>query len=462
DNILIKSKNDSNYTKSTSLQQNLIYIVQGDIINYFEAGKLRELAKKSNKDQDYSQALYEFGAYKSHIESIKSDFLASYSSAFELGSTQFILHNSTIDSILSNHFILKFDSESLYRSVDISSKVTTVENLIGRLNDDLRQLVNNEILDLTSDDTSLINMTLDLINSKYQLIQFKKASNSKKIKLIRSISDIISSVNANLNLEARQKEQSTILLGTLRNNIREKFVRFRDLKLKSTSFENVVCSFRQEIPIGDNIQLVLETANGYEIKKEILDGINNSLTTLSLYRNILRLLNQNSSIKNLGGNLPDNLNKKIITQLSSMFSDLSSPKDYLKYDDGETSNEKSPGYNSEKYLEIILRNPDTKTIFIDQPEDNLGNKFIAEGLVRIIREIKFQKQLFLVTHNPSVVVYGDAESIILAKNIGNVISYEQIVLENSNSQKEICSILDGGEYIFSNRSKKYNIHRLLY
>ena len=132
-----------------------------------------------------------------------------------------------------------------------------------------------------------------------------------------------------------------------------------------------------------------------------------------------------------------------------------------KRQDGETSKEKSPGYNSEKYLEIILNNPSSKTIFIDQPEDNLGNRFIADGLVKILRKIKFQKQVFLVTHNPSVVVYGDAESIIIAKNKENKISYTQIVLETKEAQKEICNILDGGEYIFDNRAKKYNIQRIL-
>jgi hypothetical protein len=66
-----------------------------------------------------------------------------------------------------------------------------------------------------------------------------------------------------------------------------------------------------------------------------------------------------------------------------------------------------------------------------------------------------------VTHNPSIVVYGDAENIIIAENADNKISYKQIVLEDVASQKEICSILDGGEYIFDNRAKKYNIQRIL-
>ena len=67
----------------------------------------------------------------------------------------------------------------------------------------------------------------------------------------------------------------------------------------------------------------------------------------------------------------------------------------------------------------------------------------------------------LHTH-PALVVYGDAEAIILARNNDNIITYEQIKLEDETAQKEICSVLDGGEYIFDNRARKYNIQKLLH
>lgn len=110
---------------------------------------------------------------------------------------------------------------------------------------------------------------------------------------------------------------------------------------------------------------------------------------------------------------------------------------------------------------MILNNPSSNLILIDQPEDNLGNRFISEKLVDLVRELKFKKQLFLVTHNPAIVVYGDAESIVLAQNDSNKISYTQIKIEDEASQREVCSILDGGEYIFDNRARKYNIQKLL-
>ena len=108
-----------------------------------------------------------------------------------------------------------------------------------------------------------------------------------------------------------------------------------------------------------------------------------------------------------------------------------------------------------------MKNGNSKIVFIDQPEDNLGNKFITENLINLLRELKFKKQIFLVTHNPSIVVYGDAENIIMCSNTENIIKYEQLVLENKENQKEICSVLDGGQYIFEQRARKYNIKKLI-
>ena len=91
----------------------------------------------------------------------------------------------------------------------------------------------------------------------------------------------------------------------------------------------------------------------------------------------------------------------------------------------------------------------------------MGNKFITENLIDLLRELKFKKQIFLVTHNPSIVVYGDAECVIMCSNMVNKIRYEQYVLEDKSHQIEICNVLDGGQYIFEQRARKYNIKKLI-
>ncbi|WP_342304814.1 hypothetical protein [Methanolobus sp. ZRKC5] len=193
----------------------------------------------------------------------------------------------------------------------------------------------------------------------------------------------------------------------------------------------------------------------------IIDGIKDCDSPI-LYTCLVDLLYEKCTVKIHGDNDPESLKKKVKSQLKNLLNCFDDPNGFLEYNDGSNSKDNSPGYNSEKYLQEILDNPSSNIIIINQPEDNLGNKFIAEKLVNFIRELKFEKQLFLVTHNPAIVVYGDAESIICAQNDNNMISYKQIKLEDVSSQKEICSILDGGEYIFDNRARKYNIQKLLY
>lgn len=460
--IKIQSRQDAQLKDLTSLQQNYIYIKQGDIINYFESGELKDLAKKSNKQPEYSEALEEFNNYVLALKDVQRNLISAYEKVYDLGtSSEHILHNKTIESILSNSYIFRFETNTSIKREDKSVPLENTKEILNRINKDIDSLSKFKILDLTKTEDKIIDDFKEFIKNKIQLIKKKHNINAKKVAFINSVDNIIKDANNTLDVKGKQKEISSKSLTTLKDDIKEKFLRLKNLKQHSYAFENYNSSFKQSIEIDNDINLILETPKKYILKNEFLEGINKSSLDQSIYINILQLLNLKATIKNLGGNIPNNLSKKLDTQLKSCVYGIKNPKDYLMYKDGETSKEKSPGYNSEKYLEIILKNSLSKTIFIDQPEDNLGNRFISDGLVQIIRDIKFKKQIFLVTHNPSIVVYGDAESIILAKNEDNIISYEQIVLENHEAQKEICNILDGGEYIFNNRSKKYNIQRIL-
>lgn len=460
DCVLIKSKNDSDYVFTTA-QSDLIYIKQGDIINYFEDGKLEELARKSKKFDDYNNCKAEFQTHKTTLNNIVSEFIDTYKNVYDNDPKKsFTLHGRTIDNILSDHFIIKLDKEELLR-LDKSQLITDSENLLVRLQADIDMLSTSQILKLTETESQLIVYFKKLIQDKTELLQKKTSINSLKNKFINEVNAIISASNGTLNQEAKEKEQSNSNLKRLINEINKLFIDVHSLVQKSKKLEEFTLSHKQSFNVEQDINLVLDASTNSSTKDLILDGINNSDTNKSLFYNMLSLLYKPLSFKNIGGNTPDNLRKKIESQLKTAKSNIDLPMDYLEYEDGETSKDKSPGYNSEKYLDIVLNNPDVRIVFIDQPEDNLGNKFIAETLVTLIRKIKFKKQIFLVTHNPSVVVYGDAESVILAKNNDNQISYEQITLEKSAAQKEICDVLDGGEYIFNNRYKKYNIQRIL-
>jgi len=100
-------------------------------------------------------------------------------------------------------------------------------------------------------------------------------------------------------------------------------------------------------------------------------------------------------------------------------------------------------------------------LMVDQIEDNIDNKFISESLVGSLRDLKKNMQIILVTHNPSIAVYGDAENVIISENNEGQISYIQGGLENESIRNEACQILDGGDIAFKNRMEKYNIEKLI-
>ncbi len=112
-------------------------------------------------------------------------------------------------------------------------------------------------------------------------------------------------------------------------------------------------------------------------------------------------------------------------------------------------------------LDSFLYGTTNPVLMVDQIEDNIDNKYISENLVDLLRELKKKMQIILVTHNPSIAVYGDAENIIICENKEGKISYCQGGLEKEEIRNEACQILDGGDIAFKNRMDKYNIEKLI-
>jgi len=97
------------------------------------------------------------------------------------------------------------------------------------------------------------------------------------------------------------------------------------------------------------------------------------------------------------------------------------------------------------------RNP----LLIDQPDDNLDNKFIMDELIKALREAKKNRQIILATNNANLVMNSDAEQIIVAEFKQGIISYMSGSIENPLIKESAIHILEGGEEAFENREKKY-------
>ncbi|MES1181622.1 MAG: TrlF family AAA-like ATPase, partial [Flavobacterium sp.] len=95
-------------------------------------------------------------------------------------------------------------------------------------------------------------------------------------------------------------------------------------------------------------------------------------------------------------------------------------------------------------------------LILDQPEDDLDNRLVYDLIVDRLKQAKNTRQLIVVTHNANVPVNGDAEYIISMDTdskklkILNTGTVEQLAIK-----KEICDVMEGGEFAFEMRAKRY-------
>ena len=107
---------------------------------------------------------------------------------------------------------------------------------------------------------------------------------------------------------------------------------------------------------------------------------------------------------------------------------------------------------------MLLDNKDP--LIVDQPEDNLDNSFIAENLVKTLRENKIKRQYILATHNANIPVFGDAEQIItMEENEGHgIVSPDGVgSIDDDSVKRNVISILEGGRSAFKMREEKYGL-----
>lgn len=91
-------------------------------------------------------------------------------------------------------------------------------------------------------------------------------------------------------------------------------------------------------------------------------------------------------------------------------------------------------------------------LVLDQPEDDLDNKLISELVVAQIRANKMRRQLLIITHNPNVVVNGDAE-LVTVMDYGSGQCYVRGYggLQENVIQEEVCAVMEGGRDALARR-----------
>ncbi len=123
--------------------------------------------------------------------------------------------------------------------------------------------------------------------------------------------------------------------------------------------------------------------------------------------------------------------------------------------------ELSTGQKATAVLLLLLLESDSPLI-IDQPEDDLDNRFITEGVVPRMREEKRRRQFVFSTHNANIPVLGDAELILGLSPSGDAqAGHAEIRTEHMGSIDDFAvrvlveDILEGGKEAFEIRRLKY-------
>jgi len=182
-------------------------------------------------------------------------------------------------------------------------------------------------------------------------------------------------------------------------------------------------------------------------RKAALDGIKEKLQTIA---------------DTFGGYFKNYLKKKLEKPEFADYIQCWFPEDDLRIEYSRRANgtdwtalsQGSQGQRSAALLAFLLAFGE-EPLVLDQPEDDLDNHLIYDLIVRQIRESKLRRQLVIVTHNPNVVVNGDAELVhVLDFRSGQCRRVQCGALQEKSVRDEVCRVMEGGREAFERRWKR--------
>lgn len=109
-------------------------------------------------------------------------------------------------------------------------------------------------------------------------------------------------------------------------------------------------------------------------------------------------------------------------------------------------------------LLLLLLSGSNAPLVIDQPEDDLDNRFVYDGVVKNLRSLKGKRQVIASTHNANVPVLGDAELVVTLEGDGqHGRPAEDGIgsLDNKTIRRYAENILEGGPDAFNARQYLY-------
>ena len=164
-----------------------------------------------------------------------------------------------------------------------------------------------------------------------------------------------------------------------------------------------------------------------------------------------------------GGHLNNYLEREfkrspdLLDKLLTWFPDDGLQVEYSRSGDGKDFQpiaQASAGQRAAAMLAFLLAHGE-EPLVVDQPEDDLDNHLIYDLIVRQIRKNKLRRQIVVVTHNPNIVVNGDAEMLhALDFRNGQCVVAQSGSLQEKDMRDEICRVMEGGSEAFKRRYRR--------
>lgn len=118
--------------------------------------------------------------------------------------------------------------------------------------------------------------------------------------------------------------------------------------------------------------------------------------------------------------------------------------------------ELSGGQRVSVLLSLLLKTEDDRPLVIDQPEDELDNRFLFETVLPALKQLKGRRQIIVATHSANIVVNGDADMVIqLEATAKSGRAAQSGAIEEPAIRDAIIRTVDGGEEAFRLRRRKY-------
>lgn len=116
----------------------------------------------------------------------------------------------------------------------------------------------------------------------------------------------------------------------------------------------------------------------------------------------------------------------------------------------------SPGQRSSAMFPLVALSENVPLV-IDQPEDNLDNRMVGTVLTRILADLKEKRQIIVATHNPNIVVGGDAEQVVVLDAVGarKAAILRTGCIDEPEIVTSVVEIMEGGKEAFEARQRRY-------